>query len=60
LDALAHLVSACKVPVVAIGGITLDNAREVLAQGVDMLAVSGAVFQKDDVGQAASHFRSFF
>lgn len=60
LDALAHLVSACKVPVVAIGGITLDNAPEVLAQGVDMLAVSGAVFQKDDVGQAASHFRSLF
>lgn len=60
LDTLANLVRACPVPVVAIGGITLDNAPDVLAQGVDMLAVSGAVFHQADVGQAASHFRSLF
>lgn len=59
-DALAELAHACRVPVVAIGGITRDNAPDVLAQGVDMLAVSGAVFNQADVGQAASHFRSLF
>ena len=60
LHLLAELVKACTVPTVAIGGINLNNAPQVLAQGVDILAVSGAVFDQTDVGQAASQFRSLF
>ena len=41
------------VPVVAIGGITTDNAHAVLAAGADLIAVSGGLFQVPDSGAAA-------
>ncbi|HSC76421.1 MAG TPA: thiamine phosphate synthase [Pseudomonadales bacterium] len=37
------------IPVVAIGGITLDNAPSVIAYGVDMLAVVGDLFNATDI-----------
>ena len=33
-----------EIPCVAIGGITLDNAAELTAQGADFIAVSGAIW----------------
>jgi len=39
---------ALGVPVVAIGGIDADNARELVDAGVDAVAVIGAVFAHDD------------
>ena len=36
------------VPVVAIGGITADNARELIESGADAVAVISAVFGDDD------------
>ena len=40
-------------PIVAIGGITLDNIDAVLAAGADGICVIGAVCQADDPEQAA-------
>jgi len=48
------------VPVVAIGGITIDNAAPLLAAGVDALAVISAVFAAPDIGQAARQFSNLF
>jgi thiamine-phosphate pyrophosphorylase len=42
-----------EVPCVAIGGITPDNARPLIAAGADFLAVSGAVWN-DPAGEAAA------
>jgi thiamine-phosphate pyrophosphorylase len=42
-----------EVPCVAIGGITLDNAKPVIAAGADFLAVSGAIWGHAD-GPAAA------
>ncbi|MCC6535208.1 MAG: thiamine phosphate synthase [Burkholderiales bacterium] len=54
------LVSEAKrtiaLPVVAIGGITLDNAAELLRAGVDALAVISALFDAADVAGAARKF----
>jgi thiamine-phosphate pyrophosphorylase len=44
----AEVVRQVGLPVVAIGGITAENARQVLAAGVRWLAVSGAVCAADD------------
>ncbi len=41
------------VPVVAIGGITADNARELACAGADAVAVISAVFDAPDVEAAA-------
>jgi thiamine-phosphate pyrophosphorylase len=50
-------VDNCPVPLFAIGGITPDNAMELIGRGVQRLAVSSAVLQADDPGLAAERFR---
>lgn len=45
---------------VAIGGITADNAGPVLAAGADWLAVCDDVFGQPEVGPAAARYREFF
>jgi thiamine-phosphate pyrophosphorylase len=47
-------------PIVAIGGITVGNAAELLATGVDAIAVITALFAADDVEQRAREFRNLF
>jgi thiamine-phosphate pyrophosphorylase len=42
-----------EVPCVAIGGITLDNAKPVIAAGADFIAISGAIWNHAD-GPAAA------
>ena len=60
LSHLSVLVEQCPVPVVAIGGITADNGRQVLDTGVSMLAVSAAVFRAKDIGNAARRLSQLF
>jgi len=48
------------VPVVAIGGITLDNAPQLIAAGADGVAVVSALFGADDVRLAARRFSALF
>jgi len=48
------------VPVVAIGGITLENAPGLIAAGADGVAVISALFGADDVGLAARRFCALF
>ena len=48
------------VPVVAIGGITLDNAPVLIGAGVDSLAVISALFGAEDVAAAARAFCQLF
>jgi thiamine-phosphate pyrophosphorylase len=51
---------ALSVPVVAIGGITLDNAPDIVAAGADSVAVISALFDAPDVRLAAEQFRLLF
>jgi thiamine-phosphate pyrophosphorylase len=48
------------VPIVAIGGITLENARLVIDAGADAIAVITAVFDAADVKAAAAAFCDLF
>ncbi len=48
------------IPVVAIGGITLDNAPNLIQQGVDMLAVSHSLLSADNCEQRARAFNELF
>jgi thiamine-phosphate pyrophosphorylase len=48
------------IPIVAIGGITLDNAPKLIAAGSDALAVVSALFTADDVELAARRFCALF
>ena len=47
-------------PVVAIGGITPENGRQLLVAGADMLAVIHGVFGQPDVEAAARRYAALF
>jgi thiamine-phosphate pyrophosphorylase len=49
-----------KVPLVAIGGITPDNASVLLEAGADMLAVVHGIFGQPDIRLAAQSFVDLF
>lgn len=49
-----------QIPSVAIGGITLENARSVIDAGADSIAVINALFNADDVKKQAEKFKLFF
>ncbi|TXL71709.1 thiamine phosphate synthase [Vineibacter terrae] len=58
LDGLAAIRTACGLPVVAIGGLSLDNAAGVIAAGADGIAVVSAVMAAHDVTHAAAQLRA--
>lgn len=59
-----HLLTEAKqqlhVPVVAIGGITSDNAPALIAAGADAVAVISALFDAPDISLMATQFASLF
>lgn len=48
------------VPIVAIGGITLDNASDLITAGADAVAVISALFHASDVTASARAFNALF
>lgn len=48
------------VPIVAIGGITLDNAAQLISAGADAVAVISALFSSPDIRLAAERFSGLF
>src|SRR5512146_441325 len=60
LDLLREAKQELAVPVVAIGGITLENAPRLIAAGADCVAVITALFDAPDVMFAAQRFRALF
>jgi len=47
-------------PIVAIGGITVQNAPELIAAGADALAVVTALFNSEDIQSRASAFNALY
>ena len=60
VELLGEAKRAVKLPIVAIGGITLDNAPSLLAAGADSVAVISALFEAPDVRGAARGFGKLF
>ena len=56
LDRLEEVTELLQIPVFALGGISADNAREVLSRGVFGLAMIGAIFRAADPRGAAETF----
>lgn len=49
LQVLSEAQQILNTPIVAIGGITLNNAPSIIAAGADMVAVANGVFAVDDI-----------
>jgi len=57
LGPLKDMVSAAKIPILAIGGVTPENAAQVMETGVAGLAVISALIDPEDPAAAARAFR---
>jgi thiamine-phosphate pyrophosphorylase len=57
LDLITRIRRHCHLPIVAIGGITAENARKVREAGADAAAVISAIVAADDVEQAARRLK---
>jgi len=57
LETVKRAKRLVKIPVFASGGITLQNAPQVLAAGADGLALISAIFSAPDPEQAARRFK---
>jgi len=60
LGLLGEAKQRLSVPVVAIGGITLDNAPQLVAAGADGVAVISALFEDADIQRTARRFSALF
>ena len=60
IEILQQAKSQLHIPIVAIGGISVENARTLINAGADMLAVIHAVFARDNIQQAAAEFKKLF
>lgn len=57
LELVARIRQACRLPIVAIGGINAGNARLVRDAGADAAAVISAVVSADDIAEAARRLK---
>lgn len=53
IETLKEICSAVKIPVVAIGGITKDNLRQLKNSGIAGIAVVSAIFAQANIEQAS-------
>ena len=60
LNLLREARAVLNLPIVAIGGITPDNAPALLEAGVDALAVISGVFGQPDIQAAARRYSALF
>jgi thiamine-phosphate pyrophosphorylase len=60
VELLTRARAALNIPVVAIGGITLDNGAALIAAGADYLAVAGAIFGQPDITDTCRRFTGLF
>jgi thiamine-phosphate pyrophosphorylase len=60
LSLLSTARARWKVPIVAVGGITADNARALIDAGADAVAVISALFDAADVAAAARSLVALF
>lgn len=60
LDLIKEIKDLVRIPLVAIGGITLENAPEVVAAGADSLCAISAVITKPDAVKEMVRFQKLF
>lgn len=60
LSLIQQAKESINLPIVAIGGITLNNASPLIAAGVDSVAVIDGLFRQKDIKQTAEKFTKLF
>lgn len=58
IDKLQEITASITIPVVAIGGITVDNASQLVGSGIAGVAVSSGILGADTIAEAAKALRN--
>ena len=57
-ETVKAICEAVDIPVIAIGGITADNVKELAGTGICGIAVISAIFAQKDIKEAAQHLKN--
>lgn len=57
-DTLKEICSAVSIPVIAIGGITKENMKQLAGSGICGVAVVSAIFAQDNIEEAARQLKA--
>lgn len=60
IDLIRQARAKLACPIVAIGGISVDNASKVISAGAHMVAVINALYAQPDIETTAQQFKSLF
>jgi len=60
LELLREAKSEIQIPIVAIGGITMNNAHDVIETGVDAIAVITSLYESNSIKETAETFNTMF
>lgn len=60
LELLREAKSQIQIPIVAIGGITMNNAHDVIETGIDAIAVINSLFEAKTIKETAEIFSKMF
>ena len=60
LELLREAKSEIQIPIVAIGGITMNNAHDVIETGVDAIAVITSLYESNSIKETAETFSQMF
>ncbi len=60
LELLKEAKSEIQIPIVAIGGITVNNAQDVIDTGIDAIAVINSLFEAKTIKETAETFLKMF
>lgn len=60
VELIRKIKGRCRIPVIAVGGINLSNAKEVVASGADGLTAISAVVTKPNVRERIEKFQELF
>ncbi len=60
LELLREAKSEIQIPIVAIGGITMNNAHDVIETGIDAIAVITSLYESNAIKETAETFNMMF
>jgi len=60
LELLREAKSEIEIPIVAIGGITVNNAHDVIEAGIDAIAVITSLYESNSIKETAETFLKMF
>ena len=60
LELLRKAKSEIQIPIVAIGGITMNNAHDVIETGIDAIAVITCLYESNSIKETAETFSQMF